>query len=389
MKIHEYQAKALLADYGVPVPRGKVASTLSEAGEIARELKGRVVVKAQVHAGGRGRAGGIKVDNSPEEVEKSAERMLGRRLSTYQTTAEGVLVSKVLVEEALDIERELYLAVVVDGSSRMPVMMASEAGGIDIEEIARNSPEKILRVFVDPPSRFPPFQARKLAYGLNLNAAQIRPAMELMMNLYRLFWTKDCSLVEINPLVTTAGGKVVALDAKVNFDDSALFRHSDIQALRDLEQEDPLEVRARDLGMNNYIKMTGNIGCMVNGAGLAMAVMDMIAQLGGSVANFLDVGVANNIDRVVNAFRMFASDPGIKVVLINIFGGITRVDVIARGIVEAYKQIGVHFPIVIRLAGTNVEDGKRILAESGISYLEAGDLYDAAQKAVMVARRKR
>ncbi|MBA7681676.1 Succinate--CoA ligase [ADP-forming] subunit beta [subsurface metagenome] len=209
------------------------------------------------------------------------------------------------------------------------------------------------------------------------------------MNLYRLFWTKDCSLVEINPLVTTAGGKVVALDAKVNFDDSALFRHSDIQALRDLEQEDPLEVRARDLGMNNYIKMTGNIGCMVNGAGLAMAVMDMIAQLGGSVANFLDVGVVNNIDRVVNAFRMFASDPGIKVVLINIFGGITRVDVIARGIVEAYKQMGVHFPIVIRLAGTNVEDGKRILAESGISYLEAGDLYDTAQKAVMVARGKR
>ena len=389
MKIHEYQAKALLADYGVPVPRGKVASTLSEAGEIARELGGRVVVKAQVHAGGRGRAGGIKAANSPEKVEKSAERMLGRRLVTYQTTAEGVLVSKVLVEEALDIERELYLAVVVDGSSRMPVMMASEAGGIDIEEIARSSQGKILRVFVDPPSSFPPFQARKLAYGLNLNAAQIRPAMELMMNLYRLFWKKDCSLVEINPLVTTAEGKVVALDAKVNFDDSALFRHSDIQALRDLEQEDPLEVRARDLGMNNYIKMTGNIGCMVNGAGLAMAVMDMIAQLGGSMANFLDVGVVNNIDRVVNAFRMFASDPGIKVVLINIFGGITRVDVIARGIVEAYKQMGVHFPIVIRLAGTNVEDGKRILAESGISYIEAGDLYDAAQKAVMVARGKR
>lgn len=389
MKIHEYQAKALLADYGVPVPRGKVASTLSETREIARELEGRVVVKAQVHAGGRGKAGGIKVANSPEEVEKQAERMLGKRLVTYQTTAEGVLVSKVLVEEALDIERELYLAVVVDGSSRMPVMMASEAGGIDIEEIARSSPEKILRVFVDPPSSFPPFQARKLAYGLNLDAAQIRPAMELMMNLYRLFWTKDCSLVEINPLVTTAGGKVVALDAKVNFDDSALFRHSDIQALRDLEQEDPLEVRARDLGMNNYIKMTGNIGCMVNGAGLAMAVMDMITQLGGSVANFLDVGVVNNIDRVVNAFRMFASDPGIKVVLINIFGGITRVDVIARGIVEAYKQMGAHFPIVIRLAGTNVEDGKCILAESGISYLEAGDLYDAAQKAVMVARGKR
>jgi len=329
------------------------------------------------------------VANSPEEVEKPAERMLGGRLVTYQTTAEGELVSKVLVEEALDIERALYLAVVVDGSSCMPVMMASEAGGIDIEEIARSSPEKILRVFVDPPSSFTPFQARKLAYGLNLNAAQIRPAMELMMNLYRLFWTKDCSLVEINPLVTTAEGKVVALDAKVNFDDSALFRHSDIQALRDLEQEDPLEVRARDLGMNNYIKMTGNIGCMVNGAGLAMAVMDMIAQLGGSVANFLDVGVVNNIDRVVNAFRMFASDPGIKVVLINIFGGITRVDVIARGIVEAYKQMGVHFPIVIRLAGTNVEDGKRILAESGISYIEAGDLYDAAQKAVMVARGKR
>ena len=268
----------------------------------------------------------------------------------------------------------------------MPVMMASEAGGIDIEEIARSSPEKILRVFVGPPSSFPPFQARKLAYGLNLNAAQIRPAMELMMSLYRLFWTKDCSLVEINPLVTTAGGKVVALDAKVNFDDSALFRHSDIQALRDLEQEDPLEVRARDLGMNNYIKMTGNIGCMVNGAGLAMAVMDMIAQLGGSVANFLDVGVVNNIDRVVNAFRMFASDPGIKVVLINIFGGITRCDDVAQGILLARDQLAISVPIIVRLVGTNEEKGRNMLSKAGIAVSRR--MTDAIRQAVSLARER-
>jgi len=386
MKIHEYQAKALLSEFGIPVPRGGVATTPTEAKKIAAELEGKVAIKAQVYAGGRGKAGGIKVANTPEEAEMLAAQMLGTRLVTHQTTPEGVPVSKVLVEKAVSIQRELYLSIIVDSASRMLVMMASEAGGMDIEEVARVSPEKILKVYIDQAAGFQPFQGRNLAYGMNLSPTQIRPATSLMANLYKLFQAKDCSLAEINPLVVTTDGELLALDAKLNFDDNALSRHNDVEQLHDVEQEDPLEVEANRLGVNNYIKMDGNIGCMVNGAGLAMAVMDLITQAGGRPANFLDTGTVNDFNRVVNAFKIFTTDPNVKVILVNIFGGITRVDVIAQGIVEAHKQIDCRLPLVIRLAGTNVDEGKRILAESGIKFVEATDFYDAARKAVETAK---
>ena len=317
-----------------------------------------MAIKAQVYAGGRGKAGGIKVANTPEEAEKLAAQMLGTRLVTHQTTPEGVPVSKVLVEKAASIQRELYLSIIVDSASRMPVMMASEAGGMDIEEIARVSPEKILKVYIDQAAGFQAFQGRKLAYGMNLSPAQIRPATSLMTNLYKLFQAKDCSLAEINPLVATTDGELLALDAKLNFDDNALFRHSDIEQLHDADQEDPLEVKANELGVKNYIKMDGNIGCMVNGAGLAMAVMDLITQAGGRPANFLDIGTVNNANRVVNAFKVFTTDPNVKAILVNIFGGMARVDVIAQGIVEAHKQMDIRLPLVVRLAGTNVDEGQ-------------------------------
>ena len=386
MKIHEYQAKALLSDFGIPVPEGSVAATPAEAGKIATKLGGRVAIKAQVYAGGRGKAGGIKVANTPEEAEKLAGQIIGTRLITHQTPPEGVPVSKVLVEKAIDFKRELYLSIIIDSVSRMPVMMASEAGGMDIEEVARVNPGKILKVYIDQAAGFQAFQGRKLAYGMNLSPAQIQPATSLMTNLYRLFQAKDCSLAEINPLVVTAAGELLALDAKLNFDDNALFRHSDIEQLHDLEQEDPVEVRANQLGIKNYIKMDGNIGCMVNGAGLAMAVMDLITQAGGNPANFLDIGTVNNPDRVVSAFKVFTTDPTVKAILVNIFGGVTRVDVIAQGIVEAHKQMDIRLPMVIRLAGTNVDEGKRILAESRIDFIEATDFYDAAHKAVAIAK---
>ena len=386
MKIHEYQAKALLSEFGIPVPEGGVAATPAEAKKIAAELGGKVVIKAQVYAGGRGKAGGIKVANTPEEAENLAGEILGTRLVTHQTTPEGVPVSKVLVEKAVDVERELYLSIIVDNVSRMPVMMASEAGGMDIEEVARTSPEKILKVYVDQAAGFQAFQGRKLGYGMNLSPAQVRPATSLMTNLYKLFQAKDCSLAEINPLVVTVDGDLLALDAKLNFEDNALFRHSDIEQLHDLEQEDPLEARANELGIKNYVKMDGNIGCMVNGAGLAMAVMDLITYAGGSAANFLDIGAVNNADRVVNAFKVFTADPSVKAILVNAFGGIARVDVIAQGIVEAHKQMDIQLPLVIRLAGTNVDEGKRILAESKIGFIEAADFYDAARKAVAAAK---
>ncbi|MFC1986997.1 ADP-forming succinate--CoA ligase subunit beta [Chloroflexota bacterium] len=385
MKIHEYQAKTLFTEHGIPVPKGKVATTPTEAKNIAQELGGKVAIKAQVHAGGRGKAGGIKVANSPKESEKLTTQMLGTRLKTHQNT-EGLPVQKVLVEEVLPIAQELYLGIVVDSTTRLPVMMASSAGGMDIEEIARTQPGKILKVFIDPAIGLRTFQARKLAYGLNLNPAQMKLSNELMSNLYRLFTTKDCSLVEINPLVVTSDEKLVALDAKINFEDNALFRHHDIETLHDPEQEDPLEVAAANLGIRNYVKMPGDIGCMVNGAGLAMAVMDLLTYLGGSAANFLDIGTVNNTERVVNAFRVFISDPSVKVILINIFGGMARVDVIAQGIVEAYKQTKVKLPVVIRLAGTNVEEGRKILADSGIKYIEATDFYDVGRKAVAAAK---
>ena len=386
MKIHEYQAKALLSASGIPTPEGGVAATPAEAKKIAADLGGKVAIKAQVYAGGRGKAGGIKVASTPEEAEKLAEQLLGTRLITHQTTPEGVPVNKVLIEKAVSVDRELYLSMVVDSTSRMPVMMASEAGGMDIEEVARVTPEKILKVFIDPAAGFQAFQGRKLAYGLNLSQAQIRPATSLMTNLYNLFQEKDCSLAEINPLVVTADGEIMALDAKLNFDDNALFRHSDIEQLKDLEQEDPLEVKAKEQGVDNYIKMNGNIGCMVNGAGLAMAVMDLITQVGGSPANFLDIGTVNNTDRVVGAFKVFTSDPSVKAIMVNIFGGMARVDIIAQGIIEAYKQMNVSMPLVVRLAGTNVDEGKRILAESRIDFIEAANFYDAAQKAVAAAK---
>ena len=386
MKIHEYQAKALLSEFGIPVPEGGVAATPAEAKKIAAELGGKVVIKAQVYAGGRGKAGGIKVANTPEEAENLAGEILGTRLVTHQTTPEGVPVSKVLVEKAVDVERELYLSIIVDNASRMPVMMASEAGGMDIEEVARTTPEKILKVYVDQAAGFQAFHGRKLGYGMNLSPAQVRPATSLMTNLYKLFQAKDCSLAEINPLVVTVDGDLLALDAKLNFEDNALFRHSDIEQLHDLEQEDPLETRANELGIKNYVKMDGNIGCMVNGAGLAMAVMDLITYAGGSPANFLDIGAVNNADRVVNAFKVFTADPSVKAILVNAFGGIARVDVIAQGIVEAHKQMDIQLPLVIRLAGTNVDEGKRILAESKIGFIEAADFYDAARKAVAAAK---
>lgn len=386
MKIHEYQAKTLLAEFGIPVPEGKVAFTATEARKIAEELGGRVVVKAQVFAGGRGKAGGIREADTPEMAEKVAGEMLGKRLVTYQTTAEGVPVSKVLVERAIDVKKELYLSIIIDSASRMPVMMASEAGGVDIEEVARTTPEKILKVYIDPAAGFQSFQGRKLAYGMGLDQNQVRAATDLVANLYRLFISKDCSLAEINPLAVTSEGKLLALDAKLNFDDNALFRHRDIEALRDVEQEDPLEVKASDMGIKNYIKLDGNIACIVNGAGLAMAVMDLITQAGGKPANFLDIGTVNNTERVVNAFKVFTADPAVKAVLVNIFGGMARADVIAQGIVEAKKQVGIQVPLVIRLAGTNVEEGKRILKESGMEFIEALDFRDAANKAVAAAR---
>jgi succinyl-CoA synthetase beta subunit len=386
MKIHEYQAKELLAQYGIPVPRGKMASSPAEAREIATEIGSKTVIKAQVYAGGRGKAGGIKTVNNPEEAEKAAGQLIGTRLVTHQTGPEGAPVNKVLVEEASAVARELYLSILVDGISRLPVMMASEAGGMEIEEVAQSTPEKIFRSTIDPTIGFQPFHGRRLAYGMNLNGGQVGEATRLMTNLYKLFVEKDCSLAEINPLVITAEGKLLALDAKLNFDDNALYRHKDVQALQDKEQEEPLEVQARDWGINNYVKMDGDIGCMVNGAGLAMAVNDLIQYCGGRAANFLDIGTLNNPERVVNSFKMFTDDPRVKTVLVNIFGGMARVDVIAQGIVEAYQQMDIRFPVVVRLAGTNLEEGQRILAKSGIRFIQAKDFYDGAHKAVQEAK---
>jgi len=386
MKVHEYQAKAVMSQFGIPVPRGKVASTPAEARAVAKEICGRVVVKAQVYAGGRGRAGGIKVADTPEEAGEIASRLLGTRLVTHQTGAEGVPISRVLVEEASEVHRELYISVLVDSTTRLPLMMASEAGGVEVEEVAQATPEKIFKVSIDPAVGFQPFQGRKLAYGMNLTGKQVAEATKLMTGLYQLFVTKDCSLAEINPLAVTADGRLLALDAKLNFDDNALFRHKDIQELHDEEQEEPLEVQARNWGINNYVKMDGNIGCMVNGAGLAMAVNDLIQYCGGIAANFLDIGTLNTTDRVVNAFRMFVADSRVKAVLVNIFGGMARVDVIAKGIVEVYQQMDIAFPVVVRLAGTNVDEGNRILSESGINFIEAKDFYDGARKAVQAAK---
>jgi len=385
MKIHEYQAKKLLSEYGVAVPGGRVASTPEDARAVAQELGRPVVVKAQVHAGGRGKGGGIKTADSPEAAEEAARQILGMRLVTPQTGAEGRLVRRVLVEQQTQVARELYLSVLVDGAAGRATMIASAAGGMEIEEVAAERPDAICRVAIDPATGFQPHQGREVAFALGLGGDLLRPAVDLVGALYRAFIEKDCSLAEVNPLVVTTAGLLVALDAKMSFDDNALFRHEDIAAMRDPEEEDPLEVQAQELGINNYVKLDGNIGCVVNGAGLAMATMDSIKLAGGEPANFLDIGTVNDVSRVVNAFRILTADDSVKAVLINIFGGMARVDIIAQGVVEAHRELNVRLPTVVRLAGTNVEEGERILEESGLPVARAADLGEAARKAAEAA----
>ena len=385
MKIHEYQAKAILARHGVPVPRGEVAINAIEAGEIARRLGGAVcVVKAQIHAGGRGKGGGVKLAKSPDEAESIAKHMLGMTLVTHQTGPEGRVVGRVLIEEGLQMTRELYLSVVLDRASGKPVFMASADGGMDIEEVAASTPERIHRIYVEPGCGLVPFQARQLGFAIGLEGAQVNKLVKLMTSLYDAFVTTDSSMIEINPLVVTATGDLLALDAKVNFDDNALYRHQDLRDLRDLGEEDHLEIEASKFSLN-YIHLDGNIGCMVNGAGLAMATMDIIKLAGGEPANFLDVGGGANAEQIRNAFKILMSDKNVKAVLINIFGGILRCDVLAQGVIEAVKELGVPVPIVIRMEGTNVEEGKRLLRESGMNFATADSMDEAATKVVQLA----
>jgi succinyl-CoA synthetase beta subunit len=386
MKIHEYQAKQILAKFGVTVPRGELITQPEEARGVAERLGGTVVVKAQIHAGGRGKGGGVKLAHSPKEAETLAGRILGMTLITHQTGPEGRLVKRVLVEEGLDIARELYLGVVIDRASGRPVFMASSEGGVEIELVAAKHPEKILKEFIDPSIGFQAFQARKLAFGLGLEGKVVNEAVRLLQNLYRAFEATDASLVEINPFVTTRDGRALALDAKMNFDDNALFRHTDIRELRDLDEEDPLEVKASNYGLN-YIRLDGNVGCMVNGAGLAMATMDIIQYAGSRPANFLDVGGGANEEQVRRGFEIILSDTNVRAVLINIFGGIMRCDIVANGVVAAAKTLGIKVPIVVRLRGTNVELGQKILKESGLNFEVANDMKEAAEKVVAAANR--
>ena len=386
MKVHEFQAKQLLAHYGVPVPRGRVTDSAKEAAAIAKELGMPVAVKAQIHAGGRGKGGGIKLAESPEKAREVASRILGMRLVTHQTGPEGRLVKRVLVEEQLQVDRELYLGVVIDNSVGLPLVMASADGGVEIEEVAAKTPERIHKTPVDPTIGFQPFQGRQLAMDIGLDGEMMRPAGSLIAGLYRCFAENDCSLAEVNPLVVTGDGRLLAADAKLNFDDNALYRHTDLVELRDVDEEDPLEVRAQESGIGNYVKLSGNIGCVVNGAGLAMATMDAIKLAGGEPANFLDIGTVNDTGRVVSSFRILTEDPNVRAILINIFGGMARVDIIAEGIIQAHCEMEIGVPVVARLVGTNVEEGERLLAESGLSSLiRAADLGEAAQKAVEAA----
>ena len=385
MKLHEYQAKELFARYGIPVPSGKVARSVDEAVAAAEELGGKVVVKAQVHAGGRGKAGGIKLANTVEEARAAAEALLGTRLVTGQAP-QGQPIDAVLVEEQIDVARELYLGAVIDNSAGMPVLMASAAGGMDIEEVADQHPEQIHREAVDPACGFQGFQARALAFATGLDGDLNRPAVALIQDLARAFEENDGSLAEINPLVVTADGRLLAVDAKFSVDDDADFRHRDLMELRDLAQEDPLEVEANEGGIQNYIKLDGDIGCLVNGAGLAMATLDAIKFEGGEPANFLDIGTANDPEAVVAALRIIGRDPDVKAVFVNIFGGLARTDVIAEGIVAARNQGLIDQPTVVRLAGTNVDEGNRVLDESGIDLIRADGFADGAQKAVAAAK---
>ena len=385
MKIHEYQAKAILRHFGVKVPRGEVCFSPKEVAEIVSRLgPGPYVVKAQIHAGGRGKGGGVKIAQSAAEAESVARQILGMTLVTPQTGAEGKKVKRVLLEEGVQIASEIYLGVVLDRAQGMPVMMASAEGGVEIEEVARRSPEKILRTSIHPGFGLQPYQARKLAYALGLGALADK-AQKLMMALVRAFEDTDASMAEINPLILTRDGELIALDAKMNFDDNALYRHPDLRELRDLDEEEPLEVEASRFGLN-YIKLHGEVGCMVNGAGLAMATMDLIQLAGGAPANFLDVGGGASTDQVSNAFRILLSDSSVKAVLINIFGGIMRCDIVAEGVVAAASRMGVKVPVVVRLEGTNVEEGRKILLNSGLNFKVADGMLDAARKVVALSR---
>jgi succinyl-CoA synthetase beta subunit len=385
VKIHEYQAKAILAKYGVAVPRGEVAVTPQEAVEIARRLGGPVaVVKAQIHAGGRGKGGGVKVSKGLEAVEANAKAILGMQLVTHQTGPAGQKVLRVLVEEGLAIARELYVGMLVDRSTKKVVLMASAEGGMDIEEVAAKTPERIHKAFVEPGVGLQAFQAQRLAFAIGLTGDSVKKATKLMLALYQAFMASDASLLEINPLIVTESGDLLALDAKMNLDDNALYRHADFRDLRDLAEEDPLEVEASKFSLN-YIRLEGNIGCMVNGAGLAMATMDIIKLSGGQPANFLDVGGGANAEQIRNAFKILMSDTNVKAVLINIFGGILRCDVLAAGVIAAVKELGVPVPIVIRMKGTNVEEGKKMLAESGLNFTTADTMGDAATSVVRLA----
>jgi succinyl-CoA synthetase beta subunit len=385
VKIHEHQAKALLREFGVPVPAGDVAATPAQARAVATRLGGRVVVKAQVHAGGRGKAGGIKLADDADGAERAARQILGMKLKTPQTPPDGILVHSVLVEEASAVERELYLSITLDRARATHVVMASQAGGMEIEEVAARTPERIVREWAHPALGIQDYQARRLAYGLGLAGDQFKQAVALIRSLFGLYLARDCSLVEINPLVVTKDGRVMALDAKLNFDDNALVRHKEIVALRDVNEEDPLDVEASKYGLN-YIKLDGNVGCMVNGAGLAMATMDIVKLAGGEPANFLDVGGGASPEQIENAFRILSSDPSVKAVFINVFGGILRCDRLAAGVIAAVRKLGLRLPIVVRMEGTNVELGKQMLAESGLALTNADDMGDGAKKAVALAR---
>jgi succinyl-CoA synthetase beta subunit len=388
MRIHEYQAKAVLRKYGVAVPRGEMVESRQQAEAAAQSLfdsgANSVVVKAQIHAGGRGKGGGVKIARSVEEAGEVAAKMLGMMLVTHQTGPEGRVVSRLLIEETLPIERELYLGIVLDRAEAKPVFMASEAGGMEIEQVVAENPDAILKAYIDPGMGLPPFQARKLAFQLGLKPEQISQGVKFMTGLHKAFEETDSSLLEINPFITCSDGRLFALDAKMNFDDNALFRHPELKELRDITEEDPLEVEASKYSLN-YIKLDGNVGCMVNGAGLAMATMDIIKYAGGMPANFLDVGGGANAEQVTHAFEILLSDRNVKAVLINIFGGILRVDTLATGVVEAAKKTHIQLPVVLRLEGTNVEQGREILQQSGLNFTVADTMKDAAEKVVAAA----
>jgi succinyl-CoA synthetase beta subunit len=388
MKIHEYQAKAILGQYHVPVPRGEVAFTVDEAEAAARRIGGSVVVKAQIHAGGRGKGGGVKVAKDAAEASVIAGKIMGMKLVTHQTGPEGRIVQRLLIEETLPIERELYLGIVLDRVQGKPVFMASAAGGMEIEEVAAKTPDLILKETFEPGVGLSPYQARKLAFGIGIPASSIGGAVAAMTALAKAYIAMDMSLAEINPFILTRDGKVYALDAKINFDDNALYRHKELAGLRDLNEEDPLEVEASKFGLN-YIKLDGTVGCMVNGAGLAMSTMDIIKYSGGSPANFLDVGGGASAEQVKNAFRILLSDHNVKAVLINVFGGILRCDTLAGGVVAAARDLNIQLPIVVRMEGTNVELGRKILQESGLNFTVGADMRDAAEKVVKLAAEPR